>query len=52
LGGQRHRARRRACGHRHDAELVGEIAQYEEIYRLCYLRGPEGIVIGLAERLG
>jgi len=36
----------------HGAELVGEIAQYEEIYRLCFLRGPEGIVIGLAEQLG
>jgi predicted enzyme related to lactoylglutathione lyase len=36
----------------HGAELVGEIAQYEDIYRLRYLRGPEGIVIGLAERLG
>ncbi len=36
----------------HGAELVGEIAQYEDVYRLCYLRGPEGIVIGLAERLG
>ena len=36
----------------HGAELVGEIAQYEDIYRLCYLRGPEGIVVGLAERLG
>jgi catechol 2,3-dioxygenase-like lactoylglutathione lyase family enzyme len=36
----------------HGAELVGEIAQYEDIYRLCYLRGPEGIIIGLAERLG
>ena len=33
------------------AELVGEIAQYEDIYRLCYVRGPEGILIGLAERL-
>ena len=33
------------------AELVGEIAQYENIYRLCFLRGPEGIIIGLAERL-
>jgi predicted enzyme related to lactoylglutathione lyase len=33
---------------RHGAELVGEIAQYEEIYRLCFLRGPEGIIIGLA----
>ena len=36
----------------HGAELVGEIAQYEDIYRLCFLRGPEGIIIGLAERLG
>ena len=36
----------------HGAELVGEIAQYEDIYRLCYVRGPEGILIGLAERLG
>lgn len=34
------------------AELVGEITQYEDIYRLCYLRGPEGILIGLAEQLG
>jgi catechol 2,3-dioxygenase-like lactoylglutathione lyase family enzyme len=37
---------------RHGAELVGEIAQYEESYRLCFLRGPEGIIIGLAEQLG
>src|SRR5581483_1785992 len=36
---------------RHGAELVGEIAQYENIYRLCFLRGPEGIIIGLAEKL-
>jgi len=36
---------------RHGAELVGEIAQYEDIYRLCFMRGPEGIVIGLAEHL-
>jgi len=36
----------------HGAELVGEIAQYEDIYRLCFLRGPEGIILGLAERLG
>jgi catechol 2,3-dioxygenase-like lactoylglutathione lyase family enzyme len=34
------------------AELVGEIAQYEDSYRLCFMRGPEGIVIGLAEQLG
>jgi catechol 2,3-dioxygenase-like lactoylglutathione lyase family enzyme len=36
---------------RHGAELVGEIAQYEDIYRLCFLRGPEGIIIGLSEQL-
>jgi catechol 2,3-dioxygenase-like lactoylglutathione lyase family enzyme len=36
----------------HGAELVGEIAQYGEVYRLCFLRGPEGIIIGLAEQLG
>ena len=35
----------------HGAELVGEIAQYQDIYRLCFLRGPEGIIIGLAEQL-
>ena len=36
----------------HGAELVGELAQYEDIYRLCYVRGPEGIIVGLAEQLG
>jgi catechol 2,3-dioxygenase-like lactoylglutathione lyase family enzyme len=36
----------------HGAELVGEIAQYEDIYRVCFVRGPEGIIIGLAEKLG
>ncbi|QBS44824.1 VOC family protein [Nocardia sp. CS682] len=35
----------------HGAQLVGEIEQYEQIYRLCYIRGPEGIVVGLAEQL-
>ena len=35
----------------HGAELVGEIAQYEDVYRLCFIRGPEGIIIGLAEQL-
>jgi catechol 2,3-dioxygenase-like lactoylglutathione lyase family enzyme len=35
----------------HGAELVGEIAQYEDKHRLCFLRGPEGIIIGLAEQL-
>jgi len=34
------------------AALVGEIAQYQDVYRLCYVRGPEGILVGLAERLG
>jgi catechol 2,3-dioxygenase-like lactoylglutathione lyase family enzyme len=37
---------------RHGAELVGEIAQYKDVYRLCFLRGPEGVIIGLAEQLG
>jgi catechol 2,3-dioxygenase-like lactoylglutathione lyase family enzyme len=36
----------------HGAELVGEMAQYEDIYRLCFVRGPDGIIIGLAERIG
>jgi catechol 2,3-dioxygenase-like lactoylglutathione lyase family enzyme len=36
----------------HGAELVGEVAQYEDAYRLCFIRGPEGIIIGLAEELG
>ena len=35
----------------HGAELVRDIAQYEDLYRLCFVRGPEGIVIGLAEQL-
>jgi catechol 2,3-dioxygenase-like lactoylglutathione lyase family enzyme len=33
------------------AQLVGEVVQYENVYRLCYIRGPEGILIGLAEEL-
>jgi catechol 2,3-dioxygenase-like lactoylglutathione lyase family enzyme len=32
--------------------LVGEVAQYEDVYRLCFVRGPEGILVGLAEELG
>ena len=36
----------------HGAELVGELVQYEEEYRLCYVRGPEGVLIGLAEQIG
>ena len=35
----------------HGGELLGEIAQYEDSYRLCFMRGPEGIIIGLAEQL-
>lgn len=34
------------------AELVGEVVRYEDAYRLCYVRGPEGLLIGLAEALG
>jgi catechol 2,3-dioxygenase-like lactoylglutathione lyase family enzyme len=37
---------------KHGAELVGEIAQYQDMYRLCYLRGPEGITVAVAEQLG
>ena len=37
---------------RHGAQLVGEVVQYEDAYRLCYIRGPEGLLIGLAEELG
>jgi hypothetical protein len=36
---------------RHGAELVGEVVQYENAYRLCYIRGTEGLLIGLAEEL-
>jgi catechol 2,3-dioxygenase-like lactoylglutathione lyase family enzyme len=35
----------------HGAELVGEVAQYEDSYRLCFMRGPEGFIVGLAEQL-
>jgi catechol 2,3-dioxygenase-like lactoylglutathione lyase family enzyme len=41
-------ARLRAQG----AELVGEMVQYGDTYRLCYVRGPEGIIVGLAEQRG
>lgn len=37
---------------KHGAELVGEVVQYEDSYRLCYIRGTEGILVGLAEELG
>jgi catechol 2,3-dioxygenase-like lactoylglutathione lyase family enzyme len=35
----------------HGAELVGDVEQYEDIYRLCYVRGPDGIIVALAEQL-
>jgi catechol 2,3-dioxygenase-like lactoylglutathione lyase family enzyme len=37
---------------RHGAEVVDEVVNYEDVYRLCYVRGPEGILLGLAEELG
>jgi predicted enzyme related to lactoylglutathione lyase len=40
-----------ACLQAHGAELVGEVTQYEDKYRLCYVRGPEGIIIALAEQV-
>lgn len=36
---------------KYDAKLVGEVVQYQDVYRLCYIRGPEGLLIGLAEEL-
>ena len=33
------------------AQLVGEVVQYEDAYRLCYIRGPEGLLIGLAQEV-
>jgi catechol 2,3-dioxygenase-like lactoylglutathione lyase family enzyme len=36
---------------RHGAELLGELVTYEDSYRLCFVRGPEGIIVGLAEQL-
>ena len=41
-------SRVQACG----AELVGDVEDYEDIYRVCYVRGPEGIIVELAEKLG
>lgn len=35
----------------HGAELVGEVVRYQDVYRLCYIRGPEGLLIGLAQQL-
>jgi len=37
---------------KHGAQLVGDVVQYEDSYRLCYIRGPEGLLIGIAEQLG
>jgi catechol 2,3-dioxygenase-like lactoylglutathione lyase family enzyme len=37
---------------KHGAELVDEVVDYQDVYRLCYIRGPEGILIGLAQELG
>ncbi|MBB2687370.1 VOC family protein [Rhizobium sophoriradicis] len=37
---------------RRGAQLVGEVVQYKDAYRLCYIRGPEGLLIGLAQELG
>jgi catechol 2,3-dioxygenase-like lactoylglutathione lyase family enzyme len=37
---------------RHGAHVVGEVVNYQNVYRLCYIRGPEGLLIGLAEELG
>ncbi len=37
---------------KHGAQLVGEVVQYENLYRLCYIRGTEGLLIGLAEEIG
>jgi catechol 2,3-dioxygenase-like lactoylglutathione lyase family enzyme len=36
---------------KHGAQLVGDVVQYEDVYRLCYIRGPEGLLIGLAQEL-
>lgn len=38
--------------YKHGAQLVGEVVKYEDTYRLCYIRGPEGLLVGLAEELG
>jgi len=37
---------------KHKVEIVGEVVNYENVYRLCYIRGTEGLLIGLAEQLG
>jgi hypothetical protein len=48
---RRHRRRRRHRASR-GGELVGEVENYKDIYRLCYVRGPERIIVELAERIG
>jgi predicted enzyme related to lactoylglutathione lyase len=37
---------------RRGAQLVGDVVRYKDVYRLCYIRGPEGLLIGLAQELG
>lgn len=37
---------------KHGAEVLGEVVNYQDVYKLCYIRGPEGVLIGLAEELG
>jgi catechol 2,3-dioxygenase-like lactoylglutathione lyase family enzyme len=41
----------RLCAAPHNAELLGEVVQYKDKYRLCYMRGPAGIIVALAEEL-
>jgi catechol 2,3-dioxygenase-like lactoylglutathione lyase family enzyme len=41
---------RRVCAH--GAELIGDVVQYEDTYRLAYVRGPEGVIVGLSEQIG
>ena len=43
---------RRIAFSKRGAQLVGEVVQYKDVYRLCYIRGPEGLLIGLAQELG
>ena len=52
--GQRQDRRRRPGRrlHAHGAELLGEVARYESMFLLCYLRGPAGIIVALAEQIG
>lgn len=41
-----------ARAQQHGGELIGEVVEYEQVYRLCYLRGPEGVIVALAEKIG